>query len=184
MQCMWWEIETGKSYHRQNNLRSSLKNFNFIERHFEQFVEDQFDFHVYAFRKFVLLNYIQMIDFEDHLYNNKFARKAALGMIKTLKTMTKVGGDELKKVEKEKGEFEKTTEYKELQRKLQEKDEDDDYKVDPDPQGFDLYKTALADPYKKALQFGGMVAKHNPECAALQAAMIPVYLNKSKYSAD
>lgn len=35
MQCMWYEIEVGNSHLRQNNLRFALKNFNFIEKHFE-----------------------------------------------------------------------------------------------------------------------------------------------------
>ena len=68
MQCMWYEIEVGNSFIRKKNFRSALKNFNRIEKHFEQFYEDQFDFHMYAFRKFVILNYIEMIDFEDNLF--------------------------------------------------------------------------------------------------------------------
>ena len=52
MQCMWYESEVGFSHLRQNNLRAALKNFNYIERHFEQIYEDQFDFHQYSMRKF------------------------------------------------------------------------------------------------------------------------------------
>jgi hypothetical protein len=40
MQCMWYESEMGNSFIRQNNLRLALKNFNYIERHFEQIYED------------------------------------------------------------------------------------------------------------------------------------------------
>ena len=40
MQCMWYEVDTGLSYLRQNNLRLALKNFNYIDKHFEQIYED------------------------------------------------------------------------------------------------------------------------------------------------
>lgn len=35
MQCMWYETEFGFSYLRQGNLRLALKNFNYIEKHFD-----------------------------------------------------------------------------------------------------------------------------------------------------
>ena len=69
---------------------------------------------MYAFRKFVLLNYIEMIDFEDNLYRNKFARYAAIGLIKTTKQIAKVAEEEKKKVEKEHEEYLKSDEYKKL----------------------------------------------------------------------
>lgn len=35
MQCMWYEYECGNSYYRQKNYRMALKNYNYIEKHFE-----------------------------------------------------------------------------------------------------------------------------------------------------
>jgi peptide alpha-N-acetyltransferase len=35
MQCMWFEVECGKSHLRQGNLRLALKQFNYIEKHFD-----------------------------------------------------------------------------------------------------------------------------------------------------
>ena len=35
MQCMWYEIEVGLSHLRQGDLRLALKNFNYVEKHFE-----------------------------------------------------------------------------------------------------------------------------------------------------
>lgn len=40
MQCMWYETECGASYFRQGNYRLALKNYNYIEKHFEQIFED------------------------------------------------------------------------------------------------------------------------------------------------
>ena len=63
----------------------ALKNFNWVEKHFDQIYEDQFDFHIYSMRKFTLFAYIEMIDMEDRIYKNNFAVKAALGLIRALK---------------------------------------------------------------------------------------------------
>jgi peptide alpha-N-acetyltransferase len=35
MQCMWYETECGASYLRQGHLRMALKNFHYIEKHFD-----------------------------------------------------------------------------------------------------------------------------------------------------
>ena len=67
----------------------SLKNYNFIEKHFEQIYEDQFDFHLYSIRKFTLGSYLQMIDMENNVYKNKYAVKTAIGIIKTLNKVNK-----------------------------------------------------------------------------------------------
>jgi N-alpha-acetyltransferase 15/16, NatA auxiliary subunit len=90
MQCMWYESECGLSYLRQNNIRLALKNFNFIEKHFESIYEDQFDFHLYGLRKFAINAYFEMLDMEDHIYHNKYAVRAALGMIKTARRALKL----------------------------------------------------------------------------------------------
>jgi peptide alpha-N-acetyltransferase len=68
MQCMWYEVEVGNSHLRQGNYRLALKNYNYVEKHFEQIFEDQFDFHLYAIRKYTLNSYLQMIEMEDNIY--------------------------------------------------------------------------------------------------------------------
>ena len=90
LQCMWYESECGFSYLRQNNIRLALKNFNFIEKHFETIYEDQFDFHTYGLRKFCINAYFEMIEMEDRLHQNKYAVRAALGMIKTARKALKL----------------------------------------------------------------------------------------------
>ena len=101
-------------------------------------------------------------------------------MIKVMKQVAKVAQEEKKKVEKEHVDYLKSDEYKKLQQKLQEKDEDDEYRQDPDPEGYELYKKALEDPYDKAFKFSMLVAKQNPECAELQAKFVQICLKKCK----
>jgi len=98
MQCMWWETEVANHHMRKKEYRLAVKNFNYIERHLEQIYEDQFDFHLYAIRKYTLAAYFQMIDMEDHLYKNKFAVKSALGMINAMKKLEKIKDEELLKL--------------------------------------------------------------------------------------
>jgi len=66
-----------------------LKNYNFIERHFEQVYEDQFDFHLYAIRKFTLEAYEEMLEMEDKLYQNPFAIKTCIGIIQCMNKLQK-----------------------------------------------------------------------------------------------
>lgn len=129
MQCMWYESECGLSYLRQNNIRLALKNFNYIEKHFESIYEDQFDFHLYM---------------EDHVYRNKYAVRAAIGMIKTARRALKLNAqEELEKLKPEVEEYKNSKEYKSLQDEIRKRDEDDDFKHDADPKGYELYEKFL-----------------------------------------
>jgi N-alpha-acetyltransferase 15/16, NatA auxiliary subunit len=141
MQCMWYESESGFSYLRQNNLRLALKNFNFIEKHFETIYEDQFDFHLFGLRKFAINAYFEMLDMEDNIYCNKFAVQAALGMIKVAKKASKLNAaEEIARIKPEIEEYKASKEYKALQDEIRKKDEDDDFKTDSDPKGYELYE--------------------------------------------
>ncbi|KAG2780912.1 hypothetical protein JG687_00002191 [Phytophthora cactorum] len=81
MQCMWYEIECGKSQLRQKKFGLALKRFFAVEKHFNDFVEDQFDFHTYCIRKMTLRAYIQMLRLCDEIYGRPFFVEAAHGAI-------------------------------------------------------------------------------------------------------
>jgi hypothetical protein len=63
---------------------------------------------------------------------------------------------------------------------LKKKDEDEEYRNDYDPKGYDLYAAALKDPINRAYEFAVLVARHNPESKELHAKVIPIFLQKSK----
>ncbi|CAF0981001.1 unnamed protein product [Rotaria sordida] len=77
MQCMWFELEAAKSYRRLKKYGEALKKCHEIDRHFQEFIEDQFDFHSYCLRKVVLCAYVDMLNLEDHMKGHRFFRQAA-----------------------------------------------------------------------------------------------------------
>lgn len=83
MQCMWYELECGASYLRISDYGRALKNFMHVEKHFNDFAEDQFDFHTYCIRKMTLRAYIGMVRLEDSMLGHKFYVTAACGIIET-----------------------------------------------------------------------------------------------------
>lgn len=76
--------------------------------------------------------------------------------------------------------WKETKEYKKLQDDLKKQDDDNDYRIDADPKGFELYEKFLADPIGRALEFATLVAKYNPGASELQAKLIHFLLQKSK----
>jgi N-alpha-acetyltransferase 15/16, NatA auxiliary subunit len=148
MQCMWYEVECGLSHLRQGQLRMALKNFNYIEKHFEQIYEDQFDFHLYAVRKFTLSSYFEMLAMEDRIYQNKFAVKAALGMLRVAKKASKLDAkEELARLKPEVEQFKASKEYQQLLEDHRKRDEDDEFRAELDPRGYELYEKFVS--YRK-----------------------------------
>jgi len=82
MQACWFQIEAGKSYAALHNYGQALKKLTDVANHFDEFQEDQYDFHTYCLRKMTFRTYIRMLRFEDNLRNHKFFRKAAHEAIK------------------------------------------------------------------------------------------------------
>ncbi len=75
--------------------RSSMKFYyikyfisRFCLKHFQEFIEDQFDFHSYCLRKVVLCAYVDMLNLEDHIKGHKFFRQAAQLAIEVIHTQT------------------------------------------------------------------------------------------------
>jgi len=121
-----------------------------------------------------------MLDMEDNIYTNKNAVKAAIGIIKTLKKVDQNREEEEKKFQPEFDTYKASEEYKKLCDELKKKDEDDEFRNDYDPKGYDLYLKSVKDPISSAYEFPVLVASANPDAKELQAKIIPIYLRKSK----
>jgi peptide alpha-N-acetyltransferase len=105
MQCMWYELEIGQEYEREGKLAKSFSMYRYIDQHFDTIYDDQFDYHYYALKKGNINSYIQMIKWEDNLYNHKYFLPGALGLmrcyLKANKIMEKTEktGEESKELE-------------------------------------------------------------------------------------
>jgi peptide alpha-N-acetyltransferase len=86
MQASWYELEVGSALARRvttgtpSELRElagpALKLFLSVEKHFSDFVEDQFDFHTYCVRKMTLRAYVSVLKLEDNIRGHKAFVKA------------------------------------------------------------------------------------------------------------
>jgi N-alpha-acetyltransferase 15/16, NatA auxiliary subunit len=79
MQCMWFELEAAESHIRCGQIAPALKKLVAVERHFEDMIEDQFDFHTYCLRKATLRAYVKMLRMEDNLRSHAYFERAATG---------------------------------------------------------------------------------------------------------
>ena len=77
MQCFWFETERAKSFVRMGHVGKALRTLKGIEGHFEQMVEDQFDFHTYCMRKMTLRAYKALLEMEDNIRGHDFYISAA-----------------------------------------------------------------------------------------------------------
>jgi tetratricopeptide (TPR) repeat protein len=77
MQCMWFENECANAYKRLGKYGEALKKCHQVERHFQEIIEDQFDFHSYCMRKMTLRSYVEMLRLEDCIKSHPFFFKAA-----------------------------------------------------------------------------------------------------------
>ncbi len=60
---------------RPGSRAQALKRLLAVEKHFEDFVEDQFDFHSYCVRKMTLRSYVEMLRMEDRVHASIFFAK-------------------------------------------------------------------------------------------------------------
>ena len=81
MQALWYLTEDGEAYARQGRFGLALKRFQTVYNIFEQWQEDQFDFHTFSLRKAQIRAYIDMIRWEDKLRSHPYYLRAALDTI-------------------------------------------------------------------------------------------------------
>eukprot|EP00526_Cylindrotheca_closterium_P000394 CAMPEP_0113648350 /NCGR_PEP_ID=MMETSP0017_2-20120614/25641_1 /TAXON_ID=2856 /ORGANISM="Cylindrotheca closterium" /LENGTH=886 /DNA_ID=CAMNT_0000560555 /DNA_START=100 /DNA_END=2760 /DNA_ORIENTATION=+ /assembly_acc=CAM_ASM_000147 len=82
MQCSWYELGLAACYARQEKWGKALRKYACVVKHFDDFHEDQFDFHSYCIRKVTLRAYTQVLKFEDNLWSEDYYFSAASGIIK------------------------------------------------------------------------------------------------------
>ncbi|KAF1968332.1 NMDA receptor-regulated protein 1 [Bimuria novae-zelandiae CBS 107.79] len=200
MQCMWYLLEDGEAYLRQNKLGLALKRFTAIADIFEVWQEDQFDFHSFSLRKGQIRAYIAMIRWEDHLRNHPFFTRAALSATDLFiklhdnPDLAKDGKPDLakldpserkkamKKIQKEQEHAKKAEADKRAAAQAKAtatKNEDGETKKeDTDPNGEKLLETK--EPLEAALRFLRPMLELSPRNIDAQNIGFKVYLRRNK----
>eukprot|EP00581_Thalassiosira_minuscula_P017759 CAMPEP_0183722740 /NCGR_PEP_ID=MMETSP0737-20130205/14604_1 /TAXON_ID=385413 /ORGANISM="Thalassiosira miniscula, Strain CCMP1093" /LENGTH=974 /DNA_ID=CAMNT_0025952969 /DNA_START=188 /DNA_END=3112 /DNA_ORIENTATION=+ len=82
MQCTWYELELADCLRKKGEFGRSLRKYMAVIKHYEDFHEDQFDFHMYCIRKVTLRTYCKLLKFEDELWGLPHYGRAAEEVIK------------------------------------------------------------------------------------------------------
>lgn len=120
LQNSWYETECAGTFMRQKEYLSAFRMYFYVECHINTMIDDQYDFHFYTLRKFLINKYLEMLAGEKTLFKNPYFIKATLGMYSVFKKLIK-NKDETKKMIKE-----ETTRAEELIKKNNKKNDDDE----------------------------------------------------------
>jgi peptide alpha-N-acetyltransferase len=82
MQCSWFELELADSCRRTGEFGRSLRKYMAVVRHYEDYHEDQFDFHSYCIRKVTMRSYCDLLRFEDDIWGLPYYGRAAEEIVK------------------------------------------------------------------------------------------------------
>ena len=159
-----------------------------VVKHFEDFHEDQFDFHSYCVRKVTLRAYLDVLRYEDHVWGEPYYRQAAESTIRIYLHLydnpsitagekepdySKMTAAEKKKAKavarkKKKAAEKKATEASDKQKEKEQEAKENGNKAkkgqqdavqDTDPDGKELLKK---DPLDEANKYSAVLAAHAP----------------------
>ena len=172
-----------------------------VIKHYEDYHEDQFDFHAYCIRKVTLRTYCEMLKFEDNIWGLPFYGHAAEAVIKIyLQIMDKPAESEEEEPDYSKmtpAERKKAKNIARKKKKAQEKNEsngsskDDaakgaengkkkvnkNHPVNQDPNGAELL---ALDPADEAKKFAAILVRHAPSKISSWALQYDVSVHRGK----
>lgn len=204
MQCMWYIIEDGESYLRQEKLGLALKRFTAIYNIFDTWQEDQFDFHSFSFRKGQIRAYVDMIRWEDNLRAHPFFSRAAIAATKGYimlhdrphlvhgsltngfnGTLDGVDAAERKKAQKKARKDQQKQEQIEAEKKDAKKTagastDGETKKEDQDPVGLKLLQTS--EPLTDAMKFVIPLLEYSPKNIDAQHVGFEVFIRRSEHT--
>ncbi|ORX38583.1 NMDA receptor-regulated protein 1-domain-containing protein [Kockovaella imperatae] len=81
LQCLWFLQEEGDSYRANGNLGMALKRYQSLATTFQDYEDDQYDFHTYCLRRMTFSAYYSLMKYEDQLRSHPAYFKASLAAI-------------------------------------------------------------------------------------------------------
>lgn len=130
-------------------------------------IDDQYDYYQYSLRKFTLKAFEGLMTvINNELYRYKHVVKIAIGVCKLALKVEKIKEEELAKFTPLFEEYKSSEEYRKLQTETTPADEDEEYKKDTDPKGFQKYHDLLLGKADFS-KFVECCTRLNPDCADL-----------------
>jgi peptide alpha-N-acetyltransferase len=81
MQCLWFLQEEGAAHTRSGALGMALKRYQALVTVFQEYEDDQYDFHSYCMRRMTFSYYLSLLEYEDRLRAHPAFLRTALAAI-------------------------------------------------------------------------------------------------------
>ncbi|KAL7423428.1 hypothetical protein Q5752_001008 [Cryptotrichosporon argae] len=81
MQCLWFMQAEGDAYARAGNFAMALKRYHNLFATFQDYQDDEYDFHGYCMRRYTLNAYMQLVRYEDQIRTHPAYLRAAAAAI-------------------------------------------------------------------------------------------------------
>mmetsp|Transcript_45352 Transcript_45352/g.51200 ORF Transcript_45352/g.51200 Transcript_45352/m.51200 type:complete len:896 (+) Transcript_45352:72-2759(+) len=204
MQCSWYELGLGACFAKKKEWGKALKIYSAVIKHFDDFHEDQFDFHSYCVRKVTLRAYTDVLKFEDKLWGDDYYFTAAEGTIQIYLCLhdnpsirkendepdySKMTAAERKKAKaiarKKRAQVEKKKAEKNKEKQAADngggqkppKEGEKLSLIEEDPDGKQLLK---ADPLEEARKYSAILSKHCPKRVGTWVLQYDVAIRRGK----
>lgn len=83
LQTLWYESQLIQSHNKLKQWNFAIGVGKFITKHFHDMSDDQIDFHTYCLRKYTLISYMNFLNYQDDIYNNKHYIRGASSLIQS-----------------------------------------------------------------------------------------------------
>jgi len=79
---MWFEYHASNAHYRKEEYRMALKQISWIEKHFDNMMEDCLEFNNYSLRKGSVNHMMEVVGLLRGVYNSKYASKCLINTVK------------------------------------------------------------------------------------------------------
>ncbi|KAF9527491.1 NMDA receptor-regulated protein 1-domain-containing protein [Crepidotus variabilis] len=192
MQSLLFMLEEADAHRRDGKLNMALKRYMAVKSTFDDFDNDQYDFHGYNLRKFTINIYLTLLKWEDRIRSHPGYVKAAIeasrifvlvhddpSAVSALQSTDNLTEAEKKAKKKaKKAEKKKVEEDKKAAPQPNDKDPDEQPKKDEDPDGFKLLGSS--DPLEQAAKLLQPLQTLVPESTDGWIAIYDVAIRRKK----
>lgn len=176
-QTIWFELQSGNCLYSSGRYREALKQWHHVESHVEHMVDDHADYLLYSFRRFTLQAFEELIVMmDDRLFQNRYVIKNAINYLRLMHKVDKCRDQEREKHAEAMAMYKMSPEYEKLMKDMEKLEDEDEYKLDNDPEGYFTYD-ALIEKKHDMTAFVVKVCSKNPNAPELMVKTIKSFLS-------